>query len=742
MSSKNYSLAFQIAAAFNGAKAFTDATAKLADLNSKIKTVSQAQIDLSNKYISGGEYLSTYATKMAKLNSEYDKLTKKQKLYSGLVDTQAKFESSFSNMSKYAVNTYQYKEMGNWLFGIAGKAQDFEAAMSKVQAITGSTNTEMKKLEEQALELGKKSKFSASESAEAMTYLGMAGWKTGQIMAGMPGLLNLAAASGESLATTADIVSDDLTAFKMSADQAGRMADVMAAASSNANTNVAMMGQTFKYAGAVAGSLGYRLEDVAIATGLMANAGIKADQAGTSLRAIMTRLVKPPKEAAKAINALSIKITDSKGNIKPFATTIEELRAKFKGLSKEEKAQRAAQIAGQEAMSGFLSLIDASDDDFAKLTNAINNSNGAAKRMAETMSDNAKGKIVSFQSAFESLQIAIGKNFIPAISMGMVEATKFIDTVGSFAKENPAVVNSVTAFSMAVIGLGIVSNGAMWVFNGLKAAGYGMAAAYKFATVALIENNVAHKAWLITKAVSITALQVGSAAWQVLTGKMTLATAATRIMTVAQWAMNTAWLASPIGATVTGITLLVGAIMLAYNNIDYLRVKWTMFWVDVKNSYPTLAKVFEGIWTLISGPYKLICAFVNKVKELIGLGPTAADNLAKQPAISNNPNDYEHNATGGIYNKGAFLTTFAENSGESAIPHTPNAHNIGLLAKTNEIMGNPLGGQKINATFSPNITIQGAGDTSQLQQVLENEMDRFKKMLQELQNQQRRLSYA
>jgi len=260
------------------------------------------------------------------------------------------------------------------LVGAVTVAANFEQAMSKVQAITNASNEDMKKLNATAQELGAKTQFSASQAAEAMSYLGMAGWKTEQIIGGMPGLLDLAAASGTDLATTADIVSDDLTAFGMSANEAGRMADVMAAASTNANTNVEMMGQTFKYAGAVAGAMGYKLEDVAVATGLMANAGIKADQAGTSLRSIMTRLAAPTKESGNAMDQLGISITNADGTIKPFAETMNDLRAKFKGMTKEQQASYAKMLAGQEAMSGLLAVVNASDEDYAKLRSGQNGS--------------------------------------------------------------------------------------------------------------------------------------------------------------------------------------------------------------------------------------------------------------------------------------------------------------------------------------------------------------------------------
>lgn len=330
-------------------------------------------------------------------------------------------------------------------------AMDFEAAMSKVKAITNSTDEDMARLTATARELGANTQYSATKAAQAMSYLGMAGWKTEQIIAGMPGLLDLAAASDEDLARVVDIVSDDLTAFHMSADQAAHMADVMAAASTNANTNVSMMGETFKYAGAIAGSLGYSLEDVAIATGLMANAGIKAEMAGTALRSIMTRMIKPPKEAAVALDQLGVSATNADGTVKPFREQLIALRNAMKGLTEAQKADIANSIAGQEAMSGFLAVVNASDEDFAKMTNAVDNSNGASKKMANTMNNNAKGAMKEFKTSVEEVEIIVGNAFLKAITSATKAVTKFVKAFGEFAKEHPQLVGGIMA-AVAVIG--------------------------------------------------------------------------------------------------------------------------------------------------------------------------------------------------------------------------------------------------------------------------------------------------
>lgn len=284
---------------------------------------------------------------------------------------------------------------------------DFEAAMSKVSAISGATGDDLQKLTEKAKEMGAKTKFSATESAQAFEYMAMAGWKTDDMLNGIEGIMNLAAASGEDLATTSDIVTDALTAMGLQASDSGHFADVLAAASSNSNTNVGMMGETFKYVAPVAGALGYNIEDLSQAIGLMANSGIKSTQAGTALRSILTRLAKPPKEAAAAMDKYDISMKNSDGSMKSLMEVMENMRDSLRGLPKDEKAAAAAALGGQEAMSGLLSIVNASDTDFKKLASSIENADGASEKMANTMNDNLKGSITIAGSALEGFGINV-----------------------------------------------------------------------------------------------------------------------------------------------------------------------------------------------------------------------------------------------------------------------------------------------------------------------------------------------
>lgn len=320
-------------------------------------------------------------------------------------------ETAISAMAGYAVKV----------------GSSFEEGMSKVSAISGAAGGDLEKLTDKAKEMGAKTKFSATEAASAFEYMAMAGWKTEDMLNGIEGIMNLAAASGEDLATTSDIVTDALTAFGMSASDSGRFADVLAAASSNANTNVGMMGETFKYVAPVAGALGFSVEDTAVAIGLMANSGIKASQAGTSLRSIMSRLAKPTDDVQIAMDALGISLTDSNGNMKSLNEVMGDLRKGFANLSEAEKANMAATLGGQEAMSGLLAIVNASDEDFNSLQNAINNADGAAEAMAGTMQNNLKGSFTILGSALEGFGIQVYERVQEPLKKAVDEGTENVN---------------------------------------------------------------------------------------------------------------------------------------------------------------------------------------------------------------------------------------------------------------------------------------------------------------------------
>ncbi len=367
-----------------------------------------------------------------------------EQYFNGLKEAEAKTKTFASSLSRAGDNMETTgkkwaKGVTAPLIAVAGYAVkvgvDFESAMSEVQALSGETGEGMERLEEKARQMGATTKFSATDAANAMGFMGQAGWTAEQMLSGIDGVMMLAAASGEDLATTASIVTDSLTGFGYAASDSAHFADVLARAAAASNTDVAMMGETFKYVAPLAGVLKYSIEDTALATGLMANAGIKGGQAGTALRASLSRLLKPTKMNADAIKELGISMTDTEGNTLPLRDLLKDLREKFAGLTDAEKAQYAATIFGQEAMSGMLAIINSSDDDFNKLAGQIDNSTGAAKEMSDIMNNNLKGSWQEFQSLVEETGLQLYDILLPALTKGLEAVSGWIQAFKDLSPE-------------------------------------------------------------------------------------------------------------------------------------------------------------------------------------------------------------------------------------------------------------------------------------------------------------------
>lgn len=356
----------------------------------------------------------------------------------------AGFESGFEKMKAIAtkgvsaVTTSLAAISGGIIAGGTAATQvgsSFEAGMSKVSAISGAAGDALQALTDKAKEMGAKTKFSASESAQALQYMSMAGWDTESMLNGIDGIMSLAAADGLDLATTSDIVTDAITAFGMKASDSSHFADVLAKASSSANTNVSMLGESFKYVAPLAGTMGYSAEDVSIALGLMANASVKGSMAGTSLKTALSNLASPTQAMADIMEKYGISISDTEGNALPLIEILKQLREKFGGLSETEQAAAASTLFGKEAMSGMLAIINASDSDFTKLTDNINNADGAAQSMADTMQDNLQGQITILKSALEGLGIEIYEGMSEPLKDAAVEAQNYVNRLTEAFKD-------------------------------------------------------------------------------------------------------------------------------------------------------------------------------------------------------------------------------------------------------------------------------------------------------------------
>lgn len=501
-------------------------------------------------------------------------------------------------------------------FGAAVKKSiDFDDSMRKVKATSGATGSEFQQLRDKALEMGAKTKFSASESADALNYMALAGWDTKDMLGGIDGVMQLAAASGEDLGQVSDIVTDSLTAFGMKAKDSGHFADVLAQTSSKANTDVRGLGEAFKYAAPVAGALGYTVEDTSIAIGLMSNAGIKGEKAGTALRTMFTNLSSPTKAMKEKMDELGISITDSSGNMLPMRDVMDQLRGKFKGLSKEQQASAAATIFGKEAMSGALAVINASDEDYKKLTKSIDNSTGASKRMSDEMEGGIGGSIRQMKSAIESLAISIGDVMAPYIK----KLAEWVSHAATKLNEMPkgtqkvvvgfgllaaaigpllmalGVMVSTIGSAMTVLGplmLGIrnftiatkLANGAtkLWsgtqkIWNGIVTTSKAIADGYRYAVARLSTSQTI--AAIKTK-LSETAIKI----W----------TATTKAASIASKGLGLAirFMTGPIGLVITAVGLLVAAIVHLWRNNETFRNNVIKLWNGIKNA---LSVIWNGI---------------------------------------------------------------------------------------------------------------------------------------------------
>ena len=433
-------------------------------------------------------------------------------------------------------------------------AADFDSAMSKVAAVSGATGSDLEALRDKAREMGEKTKFSASEAAEAMNYMAMAGWKTEDMLSGIEGVMNLAAASGEDLATTSDIVTDALTAFGLSASDSGHFADILAAASSNANTNVSMMGETFKYCAPIAGALGFSAEDTAEAIGLMANAGIKGSQAGTALRTIMNNLSGDVTICGSAIGEVTVATTNADGSMRDLSDILADCRTAFSGLTESEKAQAAESLVGKNAMSGFLALMNAGEGDINKLSSAIDNCDGCAADMAETMNDNLAGQLQILKSQLEELAISFGELLMPAIRTIVGWIQKFVDWLNSMDEGTRKVIVTI-ALVAAAIGPVLIIVGKV------------------ISAVGTIMTLVPKLAGVINAAKGVFA------------------------------AFNAVCAANPYVLIIAAIVALVAAFIYLWNNCEEFRQFWIDLWESIKEIavavWEALKEFFTAAWEAI-----------------------------------------------------------------------------------------------------------------------------------------------
>ena len=511
--------------------------------NEKLKTgeITQQQYDALQREIVETEQ---------KLKDLESQASKSQVALQKIAQVGDKMKTFGDNLS--SVGTSLTRNVTTPIVGVSAAAvktaADFDSAMSEVSAISGATGSDFDALREKARELGSKTKFSATEAAQGMTYMSMAGWKTADMLEGIEGVMNLAAASGEDLAVTSDIVTDALTAFGLSAKDSGHFSDILAAASSNANTNVSMMGETFKYCAPIAGSLGYSAEDVAVAIGLLGNAGIKSSQAGTTLRKMMTELTGELEISGKAFGDVTIQTTTADGSMKDFSQILSEMRVYFGQMTEAEQASTAELLVGKTAMSGLLAIMNAAPSDIDKLTNAISNCDGEAERMASVMQDNLAGQLTILKSQLQELAISFGDILVPVIRDVVTHIQNLVD---KFNQLDPH-----TKELIVKIGLIVAAVGPVLIIVGKVISAIG--------TIMSILPALGGVISTITGGAS---------------------------------ALFAVLAANPIGLVVAAIAALIAIFVTLWNKCDGFREFWINLWENVKSVFN---KAWEGMKSVFS----------------------------------------------------------------------------------------------------------------------------------------------
>ena len=700
-----------------------------------------------------------YAQKASATKAKLKQLELQQERLNKVMTAKGNLKNAAMGFTGLALGIYAASRP---LVGMINTAADFEETMSRVGAITRATSTEMEQLTAEAKRLGRVTPFTARQSAEAMTYLGMAGWETSQILKGMPGLLNLALAGKTDLARTADIVSDDLTAFGLGAEKAQHMADVFAYTITRTNTNVEMLGETMKYAAPVAHAFGASMEETAALAGLMANGAIKASQAGTSLRMGLLRLAGPPKKASKALDELGISLSDAtkgqqeahaairslgidmkdaEGKARPMLGIVKELREKLNQLGKQDRLAMASNIFGVHASSAWLNVFDAPAEKFAQLVGEMEKADGAAAQFAKTATNNARGALTRLQSATEGVALAVGSVFLPALANAAEGASGLTSRLGEFAEKHPGLIQAVGTIGVAMAGTALA----------MKAAGV-IYAAYTVAAAA--------------------------------------ATAGT-------WAFNAALLANPIGLVVVAVAGLVAAGYALYKNLDTVSAGLVAGWEQVKTTawnflttlpekagyavgyvvgwFRTLPDRITGIFrsldsvgqTFINSAIEwgrdavngLIDGFLSLPGRLRGIISNAWESAKAgfDKGVAAGSGGVKQNASGGIYGRGAFLTTFAERSPEAAIPIDGSQRAAGLWTRTGEMLGllkhgtaaalPELNLPNASAPVINNVfNISGISDPGKVREEVEKAADlslqKFRTLFNQMQMDQRRVSYS
>lgn len=747
---KEYVFGFKLAAALesNFKTAFSSASNQILQLNKNMQEHRSIAKACASAVKQGSLDIKSYNNALSKLNQSYTKVSDNAQRYANI---QGKINQRRTSMGQNEASAISLAGVAYGFAAPLKQAIKFESAMSDVRKVVDfDTPEQFKDMNKDILNLSKNIPMTAQGLAAIVAAGGQAGIARQDLLA----FAEAAAKMGTAFDITADEAGDMMakwrTAFKMNQKDVVELADKINYLSNKTAASAPLISDVVTRIGPLGEVGGVASGEIAALGASLVGSGIQSEIAATGIKNLILTMVagesasKSQKEAFETLgfNATEMAVRmqkDAKGAI------LDVLKA-LKGLDKAKQGAVLQNLFGKEsigAIAPLLSNLEGLEKNLSMVADASQYA-GSMQGEFDTKATTTANQLALMKNKFVAVETDVGNGMIPAFKSMLEIISPLAAAFGNFASKNSELVGAVLVASGSVAALGAGFNALAWAGNGLALAYNGIKGAMISAHTWIIKNELATKlatgatkAWTITKSIGSAILKADTIQFMLSAAKMGASAVATWASTTAQWAFNSALLACPIGWIIAGVAALIAAGYLLYTNWDTIKQFFVSLWDN-----PSLAiqQFVNGIKDKFSDAFSWVQEKWQAISDFISKPIFGKVNITAQGSSSS---DVAHNASGGIYGKGAFLTTFAENSGESAIPHTPNARNIGLLAETNRIMGNPLGGGgNVTATFAPNITIQGGGDEGKIREVLELEMAKFKKMLQDLQNQQRRVSYA
>jgi len=542
-------------------------------LSQSFETAKRKTERLSNELAKQRDRLTKHRSELQKSGVQSNHLARDNaKLGESLNRLNQKYKKLSVSMKAVEANKAKQADLRGQLFDVAALgttvvapmtiAINFEQSIAKLGAITRSSDDALKQLEASARSLGETTQFSASQAASAMTFLGMAGFTTNDILSATPDMLNLAQAAGSDLAETADIASNILSGFSLEAEQMGRVGDVLSATFTSSNSTLQMLGDTLKYAAPVASATGASIEEVAAMAGLLGNVGIQGSMAGTALRAAFLRLSAPPKMAADAIHDLGVVVTDLDGNLRPMPDLLKDLAMATDNLGSAERAEAIKKIFGSEAAAGMTEILkQAGSGQLDVYIDQLKQAKGTADTMAKQMSDTTHGSLKRLGSALESVAISVGSLLLPSLASGAELFASMASSVSKAANEYPWLTKVMVGATIGLVGIKAVAVASLFSFTFLKGGVLALMTAYKSLSAGLA------------------LAQLGMSSFNALS---TLSAVKMGVVTAAQWALNVAMTANPIGLIVVGIAALAGAAFLLIKYWEPIGDFFSSFWGSIK----------------------------------------------------------------------------------------------------------------------------------------------------------------